>query len=181
MSNNKVIETKISNLLLIDTLSFSDNRGKLIKPFSINFFENLDLNLNFKETWFTQSSKDVIRAMHMQLGTKACEKFISVISGSVIDVIIDLRKDSDTFLKTEYFELKGSIPQALYIPIGCAHGYKVLEDNTITMYMATDVHDQKNDIGIRWDSFGYDWKIKKPIISERDLELPLLQEYLNKF
>jgi dTDP-4-dehydrorhamnose 3,5-epimerase len=177
---NRINKTEIEGLYLIDTFSFSDNRGKLIKPFTNLFFDNHSLNLSFKETWFTQSHKNVIRAMHMQVGPKGCEKLISVIKGSVFDVIIDLRKDSPTFLKTQSFLLSSSKPHALYIPQNCGHGYKVLEDDTITMYMATNTHDDKNDVGILWDSFGFDWKINNPILSDRDLQLPTLEDYLKK-
>ncbi len=177
---NRIKQTKIEGLYIINTLSFSDNRGKLVKPYSLNFFEDKSLDFNFKEIWFTLSKKDVIRAMHMQVGPKKCEKYVSVIKGSVLDVIIDLRKDSSTFMTIESFLLNSSTPQALFIPANCAHGYKVLEDDTITMYMATEVHDEQNDIGIKWNSFGFDWAIISPILSARDLILPTLDEYLKK-
>ena len=67
--------------------------------------------------------------------------------------------------------LTAKTPKALYIPKGCAHGYRVLEDNTITLYKATKVHSAKHDLGIKWDSFGYDWDILNPIISKKDHEL----------
>jgi len=175
---NSLKQTQIAGLLLIDTLALKDNRGKLIKPYSQHFFGEEMLHFKVKETWFTHSKKDVIRAMHMQIGPLSCQKYISVISGSVIDVVIDLRKDSPTFMNVVTNILDGSLPQALFVPADCAHGYRVLEEDTITMYMANEVHDEKNDIGIRWDSFGYDWGITTPILSAKDLILPTLADYL---
>ena len=167
----KITETKISGLYMIEALRFEDLRGVLIKPFNFDMYRDIDVNLEFKETWFTKSKKNVIRAMHLQIKEMACEKLVSVINGSVIDVILDLRRESKTFGQFFEIELNDKAPIALYIPKGCAHGYKVLEDNTITMYCATKVHSVDHDLGIKWDSFGYDWKIDNPILSDKDKSL----------
>lgn len=163
--------TNIEGLFILDALIFEDLRGELIKPYTFDNFEKLGVNLDFKEIWFTKSNLNVIRAMHLQIGEMACEKLVSVINGSVLDVVLDLRKDSISFGKYFEIELNSKNPKSLYIPKGCAHGYKVLEDNTVTMYCATKVHSAKHDLGIKWDSFGYDWKIDNPILSEKDLSL----------
>lgn len=173
--------TDIEGMYIVHGVLAPDLRGSLIKPFSEVFFEEKpDLNLNFKETWFTKSHKDVIRAMHLQVGEYAYEKMIFVLQGSVLDVVLDLREDSKTYKKWFEIVLKEETPIALYIPKGCAHGYKVLVENSITMYMATEVNVPKFDVGIRWDSFGYDWKIQNPIISEKDKTLPLLDDQYQK-
>lgn len=167
-------KTFIEGLFIVHGLNFSDKRGSLVKPFSILLFkENGDINLNFKETWFTKSHKDVIRAMHLQVGYSSCEKLVSVIQGAVLDVVLDIRKDSPTYGR--YFEivLNDIQPVGVYVPKGCAHGYKVLKEKSIAMYMATEVNVPKDDIGIRWDSFGYDWNVENPILSDRDRNLPL--------
>lgn len=169
----KINETFIDGLFLIEFNQFSDLRGALIKPFTEKEFKKIpNINLNFKETWFTKSKLNVIRAMHLQIEPVACEKLVSVIQGEVLDVILDLRKDSKTYGK--YFEtiLSDKNPKSLYIPKGCAHGYRVLADDSIVMYMATDIHYAEHDLGIRWDSFGFDWKIQNPILSDKDLNLP---------
>jgi dTDP-4-dehydrorhamnose 3,5-epimerase/CDP-3, 6-dideoxy-D-glycero-D-glycero-4-hexulose-5-epimerase len=167
----KINETSIKGLYVIDVLKFEDLRGELIKPFNFDNYSKLDMNLDFKETWFTKSKKNVIRAMHLQINEMACEKLVSVINGAVLDVVLDLRKDSTTFGKYFEIELNDRTPKAIYIPKGCAHGYKVLEENTITLYKATKVHSAEHDLGIKWDSFGYDWKIENPILSEKDMNL----------
>jgi dTDP-4-dehydrorhamnose 3,5-epimerase len=169
----RIKETNLNGLYLIEGFSFHDDRGALIKPFSLSFFgENFKENLAFKEVWFTKSHKDVIRAMHLQVGEFACEKLVSVINGAVLDVVLDIRVKSPTYGKYYEIELNDINNYALYIPKGCAHGYKVLLDNSITLYMGTEINIPKDDIGIRWDSFGYDWKIENPILSDKDLNLP---------
>jgi dTDP-4-dehydrorhamnose 3,5-epimerase/CDP-3, 6-dideoxy-D-glycero-D-glycero-4-hexulose-5-epimerase len=167
--------TDIEGLLILDGFRFNDLRGSLIKPYSKSFFKGYEneINLDIKETWFTKSHKNVIRGMHLQVGEFACEKIISVIQGKLLDVILDIRKTSKTYGKVFEIELNEYEPKSIYIPVGCAHGYKVLEDNTMTMYMATEINVPKCDVGIRWNSFNYDWKIEKPIISEKDLNLPM--------
>ena len=177
----KIETTKIQGLYVIDVFKFEDERGSLIKPYNYKAYASLGVNLDFKETWFTKSKKDVIRAMHLQIGDEACEKLISVIRGSVIDVVLDLREDSNTF--GEYFDinLNDVDPKALYIPKGCAHGYQVIENDTIVMYEATKIHSPKNDTGIKWDSFGYDWKIENPIISKKDEVLLGMSQFVGKY
>jgi len=170
---NRIEKTIIEGLYLIEGLNCPDHRGSLIKPFSELFFEGIsEINLDFKETYFTKSHKNVIRAMHLQVGDFACEKLVTVIQGSILDVVLDIRSDSPTYGNYFDIELNDNIPVGLYIPKGCAHGYKVLKDNSITMYMATAVNSPKDDVGIRWNSFGYDWNIENPILSERDKNLP---------
>lgn len=176
-------ETNIEGLFLINLSPFNDVRGQLLKPF--NFFsykENLPtgINVDVKEVWFTKSKLDVIRAMHLQVGKLACEKIVSIIKGKVHDVILDIREDSSTYGQTFDVVLDEINPTALYIPVGCAHGYRVLQDDSIVMYMSTQDHMAKDDIGIRYDSFGFDWKISDPIISEKDSQLPLFGTYKYK-
>jgi len=177
----KIERTIIEGLFILKDLpSFKDLRGKLSKPYSYSFFAyEKNLNTEIKEVWFTFSKKDVIRGMHLQIGEFACEKIVSVIKGKLQDVIIDLRKGSKTFRQVFELVISEQDNKAIYIPKGCAHGYRVLEDDTITMYMASDIHSQKDDVGIRWNSFGYDWKIENPILSEKDSLLPTLEEFLN--
>lgn len=173
----KIKDTFIRGLKVIEYDKFEDLRGQLYKPFtSKKYKENNIQNLNFQEVWFTRSKKDVIRGMHYQGGKMKCEKLVSCVKGKVLDVVLDLRKNSETY--GEYFSLKLSENKltALYIPVNCAHGYRVLENDSMVMYMATEIHSPENDIGVRWDSFGFDWDIKNPILSERDKKLPCLKE-----
>ncbi|WP_227938056.1 dTDP-4-dehydrorhamnose 3,5-epimerase family protein [Alkalihalobacillus deserti] len=169
----EINRTNIEGLYVLKYKKYDDLRGELRKPYCFDEFQNNTINANiFKEVWFTSSKLDVIRGMHYQSGEKACEKLVSCIKGKVLDVILDLRNDSATY--GEYFSIKLSDddPTALYIPIDCAHGYKVLKEDSIMMYMATEIHSPPHDIGVKWDSFGFNWGIKQPILSNKDKSLP---------
>lgn len=176
----QIIDTNIIGLKIVKGKLFSDNRGQLLKPYSTEYFDdNNGLNANVRETWFTRSHKNVIRGMHLQIGQYACEKWISVVQGRIIDVVVDLRKKSESFMQYFEIELNENNPVTLFVPQGCAHGYRVLEDKSITMYMATNIHDPLGDVGIKWDSFGYDWEIDNPIISFKDASLPELNAFVD--
>jgi len=172
----KLQKTKVDGLFILEYKPFKDLRGKLMKPFTTNYFSGTELNLDIKETWFTNSNKDVIRGMHLQVGEMACEKIVSLIQGEVVDVILDIRKESKTYGEFLEIVLTEDNPKMIYIPKGCAHGYKVIKDNSMVMYMATKVHSSDHDLGIHFNSFGYDWNIENPIISERDKLLPDFKE-----
>lgn len=163
--------TNIDGLLIVEGLVFNDLRGSLVKPYSADFLPE-NVNHNFKEIWFTKSKLNVIRGMHLQVEPFACEKLVSAICGRVEDVILDLRRGSPTYGRHFSIVLDGNSTTALYIPCGCAHGYKVLEDSSVVMYMATEVNNNSCDIGVLWSSFGYDWKLDSPILSDRDAQLP---------
>lgn len=169
-------QCNISGVYIIDGLRFKDIRGELIKPYSENFMPS-DININFKETWFTKSKKNVIRGMHLQVEPYACEKIVSVISGKIIDVLLDLRKASESYGQVFSIELSENTCQSIYIPKGVAHGYCVKKES-IVMYMATEVNVTICDVGIKWNSFGYDWGVKNPILSEKDKLLPDYNEFL---
>jgi dTDP-4-dehydrorhamnose 3,5-epimerase/CDP-3, 6-dideoxy-D-glycero-D-glycero-4-hexulose-5-epimerase len=172
--------TQIEGLYLIELNPFHDLRGQLFKPFNAYDYQagiNHPVNTEIKEVWFTRSKLNVIRAMHLQVGKLACEKIVSIIKGKVHDVVLDIRADSPTYGKWFDMVLSEESPVALYIPVGCAHGYKVIEDDSIVMYMSTQNHAAQDDVGIRYDSFGFDWQIENPVISEKDAQLPLFGEY----
>lgn len=156
---------------------FEDKRGFLIKPYCNEWLEAKDRH-DISEIWFTKSKKDVIRGLHMQLGNSPARKIVSVIKGSVLDVTIDLRRNSPTFLCVYKKVLSDTNGLALAIPEGVAHGYRVLEEGTITMYGSNKVHSADDDIGVLYSSIDFDWGLSRPIISDRDKSLPTLEEYL---
>ena len=173
-------KTNIEGLYLIQIKPFNDLRGQLYKPFNAYTFAAnapAGINTDIKEVWFTKSKLNVIRAMHLQVGELACEKIVSIIRGKVHDVILDIREDSPTYGQVFEYVMDEQNPVALYIPIGCAHGYRVLQDESIVMYMSTQDHSGKDDVGIKYDSFGFDWGITDPILSEKDKNLPPFGEY----
>lgn len=168
----KLLQTSLNGVFRIELSYFSDLRGKLLKPFSQARLNEAGLTFLPKETWFTFSRLNVIRGMHMQTGQLACAKVVTVLSGSIDDVVLDARLDSPSYGEFISLKIDSDTPQALYIPPGCSHGYRVMKDNTIVCYMADQPHVAKDDVGYLWNSFGYHWGIEDPILSDRDKELP---------
>lgn len=176
----EIIKTKLEGVYIIKNKIFSDNRGKFIKIYHEEEFKKLGLCTDFKESYFSISNKNVIRGMHFQLPPMDHEKLVYVTKGKVKDIIVDLRTNSKT--RGEYIEVELSEENgySVYIPKGLAHGFRAIEDNTITVYNVATVYNQECDYGIKYDSFGYDWSIENPILSNRDKNFETLEEFLKK-
>jgi len=165
----KVERTEIEGAYIITNFNAKDDRGLFVKTFNSNSFKENILDFKIRESYYSVSNKNVIRGMHFQLPPNAHEKLVYVPKGAILDVVVDLRKESGTYLKNISVELTESNYKSICIPKGCAHGFKALEDNTITVYNVATEYNPSSDKGIHYDSFGFDWKVEKPIISKRDL------------
>ncbi|SDG70134.1 dTDP-4-dehydrorhamnose 3,5-epimerase family protein [Mucilaginibacter sp. P25] len=174
-------KTFIDGLSIIHLNLFKDNRGAFTKVFNAAFFEDNNLVTDFKENYFSVSHKDVIRGMHFQTPPAEHTKVVYVNQGSIIDVVLDIRTGSATFGKYYHTEISAGKPKLVYIPVGCAHGFLSLEDDTMVSYLQTSVYDQSCDKGIKWDTFGMDWGVASPIISQRDNLFPDIETYKNIF
>ncbi|MBF05413.1 dTDP-4-dehydrorhamnose 3,5-epimerase [bacterium] len=170
-------ETKLKGVYKITNENFRDNRGTLTKPFTESAFREHGLTTKFDESFFSISGKNVIRGMHLQVSPTACSKLIYIAHGSVLDVVVDLRKKSTTYGEFISLEMSQNNHTAIFVPEGCAHGFLSLEDNTCTVYMQSHMRDPKAEAGVHYDSFGMDWSIAEPILSERDKSLPQLKDY----
>lgn len=172
-----LIQTELEGVYLIESFHAEDVRGSFTKTYHEAFFQNNNLCTNFRESYFSKSHKDVVRGMHFQLPPYEHEKLVYVVQGEVMDVILDLRKSSRTYGKTIQVELSDTNHRSIYIPKGVAHGFKSKIDNTIMVYNVATVYNQEFDSGIRYDSFGFDWEINNPLISERDKKLITFEEF----
>lgn len=174
----KFTESSIGGVLIIEQDAHNDLRGSLVKNYHRGEFEQAGLECDFKESYYTSSKKDVIRGMHFQVNPHDHCKLVTVIQGTIVDLILDLRKNSPTFKQYVAIELSRENRKSIYIPRGCAHGFGVLSNNAIAFYMTTTQYAPHHDRGIRFDSFGYDWKINNPILSDRDKNFKHLLEFL---
>ena len=165
----KKIQTAIDGVYIIQHDNFKDNRGVFVKTYNLSTFAMLDLDLEIKERYFSISHKNVIRGMHFQIPPKDHVKLVSIIHGSILDVVLDIRTASPTYGQCYSFRIKAEEWKTIYIPEGFAHGFKALQDNTIVEYNQTTEYDPICDDGILFDSFGFDWNIENPITSKRDL------------
>lgn len=174
----KLIDTPIPGVYLLENFVSQDKRGAFIKTFHTGQFAEAGLCREFKESYYSVSSSGVIRGMHFQTPPHDHEKLVHVPRGRILDVVLDLRKNSSAFCRFAGFELSENNHYSLYLPRGIAHGFCALEDNTITQYSVSTVYHQPSDAGILWNSFGFDWKQNNPLLSDRDAGFPTLQEFL---
>lgn len=172
----KLFKTKFKDLKIIKSPIFSDNRG-YFKELVIE--KNIDERFPFKVMSF--SKKNVLRGMHLQLKYPQ-GKYISVIKGSVLDVVIDLRKKSKTFLKIFSIILSEKNAKSIFIPEGFAHGFYTLSKENYIVYSCTKYRSKNHEITIKWDDpkIKNIWPIKKPILSSKDKRGIFLKEFLNK-
>lgn len=172
---------EISGLFLIKPKKFEDARGKFVKTFHLDTLKENGLNGDFVESYYSISKKNVLRGMHFQTPPYDHEKLVYVPYGSVLDVIIDIRKGSPTYGTCVSQILSASNGHIFYIPKGCAHGFLSLEDNSNVTYMQTTMHAPNNDGGINYDSFGFTWNADDAIISQRDKALPNISDFVTPF
>jgi dTDP-4-dehydrorhamnose 3,5-epimerase len=161
---------------LIDSFQSSDSRGSFVKILN---HEVVQATSHFKleEAFFTASLKGTLRGMHLQVGQASNWRFIQVLRGAAFDVLLDLREGEETFLQNQTNYLSADSPQTLVVPPGIAHGFQALTDVEI-IYLTSHRHEPELDKGINPFSIGIDWPLKITSISERDSNLPILQEYL---
>ena len=164
--------TFIHDLKLIHLKEFKDNRGSFIKVFNKDYFAENGLETNFKESYYSISAKNVIRGMHFQIPPAEHIKLVYLNHGKIIDVVLDIHKSSPTYGQHFSIELNIENPILLYIPVGCAHGFLSLEDHTMVTYMQTSCYNNACDKGIKYNSFGMNWEIENPTMTERDLDFP---------
>jgi len=174
-------KTDIPGVFIIEHDVHKDSRGAFVKTFQKEEFARMGLEWDFRESYYTRSKEDVIRGMHFQVPPHDHAKLVTIIQGSVVDVILDLRRRSPTVGRHIAVELSRENRKSIYIPRGCAHGFSVLGESAIVYYMVTSEHAPNHDKGVRFDSFGHDWKVGQPIASERDLQFPTLEEFKDFF
>ena len=177
----KFIKSKLSGCKLVEIDAFQDKRGTFQKIYHESEFQKNEVDVLFKEQYFTSSNKGVLRGMHFQLPPHEHCKLITCLIGSVLDVILDLRKDSNTYGQTDSFILSADSINTIFLPIGIAHGFLSLEDNSGMLYSVSTVHDSNLDHGIMWDSFGYNWPINAPNISDRDSKNSHFSQFKSPF
>lgn len=172
--------THIPDVILCEPNIHGDDRGYFIETFRQDKLEDfLGFNVKFCQDNESKSSKGVLRGLHYQLPPAAQTKLVRVIQGSVLDVAVDIRKESPTFGKYVAVKLTASNKKQLFIPRGFAHGFVVLEDNTVFAYKVDNYYSPQNDRGIAFDdsTINIDWTIDSTQLklSDKDTKQPKLQ------
>lgn len=174
-------QTLISGVQIIHQFRAEDERGSFVKTFHETTFRDNGILFELKESFYSISKKDVIRGMHFQHPPHDHAKIVFCMGGAILDVVVDIRKGSETFGRYVEIELSMSNNKAIYIPSGMAHGFKALTDDAITYYLVSSQNQKGADDGILYNSFGYDWKCEKPIISQRDTTFKTFDEFDSPF
>lgn len=166
------VETGIDGLVILEPNVFGDDRGFFMESYSKKDFEEVGLGMEFVQDNHSKSKKGVLRGLHFQ--TKHTQgKLVRVIAGSVLDIAVDLRRESSTFGEWRTVLLTEQNKKLLYVPKGFAHGFITLEDDTEFQYKCTDYYAPEFDSGIIWNDkdLNIDWEFEKYGITEEELNL----------
>lgn len=176
----KITETPIKGLFILEPSIFNDERGYFLETFREEFFKELGLNACFVQDNESKSSKGVIRGLHYQLKPYEQAKLVRVITGTVFDVAVDLRKNSPTFGQWFGVELSDENKKQLYIPRGFAHGFSVLSETAIFTYKCDGYYQQNAERSILYNDpvLNIDWKLEdnEITVSGKDLENPCFKD-----
>lgn len=177
----QVIETPIQGLLEIIPTIYKDDRGWFYEFYKEPNFKAAGIDYTFVQENQSFSQKGVIRGLHFQNAPFAQAKLASVISGKVLDVVVDLRPTSKTFGKVYSCVLDAERRNMLMVPDGFAHGFSALEDS-IFFYKCSNVFHKTSESGIIWNDpqLAINWQVENPIVSEKDQQLPTLADLLKK-
>jgi len=168
----------LNGVLLVEPSVFPDERGFFMESYRESEFIGGGIPHRFVQDNHSFSRKNVIRGLHFQSLPRPQGKLVYVVSGSVWDVVVDLRRSSSTARHWIGIELSSSNRRMLYIPPGFAHGFAAVTDNVHLLYKCTEEYDASFDAGVRWDDpdIGITWPVDHPTLSEKDRALPMLKE-----
>ena len=176
----KTFETPFEGLIEIQPKIWGDSRGFFLEMFQQEFYSESGISTPFVQDNLSRSVHGVLRGLHFQVNNPQ-GKLVTCINGQVLDVVVDLRVDSETFGQHYSVILDSEQRNQLWIPPGFAHGFSVLSESADFFYKCTDFYAPEDEAGIMWNDteLGIDWKIKSPKVSEKDMKLPSLREVLD--
>lgn len=175
----KITKTKLDGVVIIEPDVFGDNRGFFMESWNKKKMEEAGLYYDFVQDNHSKSTvKGTLRGIHFQKGDKAQAKLVRCIKGVVLDVAVDLRKNSPTFKQWVGVELSAENKKQLLIPRGFGHGFVTLTDDVEFLYKADNYYAPEADAGIRWNDpdIAVDWGVENPILSEKDKKNPFLKD-----
>ena len=178
-----IIKTPIEGLLVIKPKVFGDERGYFFESWSKDAFAKNDLDFNFVLDNQSLSGKGVLRGLHFQNPPYEQGKLVRVIKGRVLDVAVDIRKESQTYGQYFSVELSEENKTIFWIPPGFAHGFIALEDDTIFTYKCTGVYNAESEGSLLWNDadLNIDWRINTPLVSDKDLLAESFENFESQF
>ena len=178
-------KTEFYGLFVFEPVLYEDSRGYFFESYNEKIFREQDLDLRFVQDNQSSSSYGVIRGLHYQTNPHAQTKLIRVLKGTILDVAVDIRKNSPTYAKVFSIQLSAENKKQLFIPPGFAHGFSVLSEKAEVFYKCDKFYNKESEAGIRYNDslLSIDWKIpaEKVIVSDKDQKLPLLTDCNNNF
>ncbi len=179
----KITETFIEGLLIIEPQIFTDARGYFFESYNEEKFISFGVNARFLQDNQSLSQKGALRGLHFQARPFEQGKLVRVVSGSVWDVVVDIRKNSPTYGKHFSLELSAENQKMFWIPPGFAHGFETLEDNTLFLYKCTNTYNKASEGGLFWKDadLDIDWQTQDPIVSDKDQILPAFKDFVSPF
>ena len=171
----KILATDLAGVMIVQSRRYDDDRGYFSERFRMASLTELGVDLNFVQDNLSKSRKHTLRGLHYQ-EPKAQGKLISVISGRIFDVAVDIRKGSPSFKKWVAVELTEDNGKMLWVPPGFAHGFLALEDDTRVIYKVTDYWAPDCEHAIRWNDpdLAIDWPVTTPLLNDKDAGAPEL-------
>jgi len=171
------LDTRLDGLVLIEAEAFSDERGFLVETFRQDRLKELGIDSRFVQDNHSRSLKGTLRGIHFQTEPGQA-KLVRCPRGRILDVAVDLRKDSPTFAEWEAYELSDENHRQLFVPVGFGHAFLVLSDEADVVYRLSSYYDRETEAGIAWDDpdVGIEWPATGYVISDRDRNSPTLAE-----
>lgn len=164
----KLITELLSGVKVLEPFVHRDPRGDFVKPFHAGQLLEHGISLELEEEFFSTSAANVVRGFHFQTPPHAHAKLIYCITGRVLDVVVDIRRESLTYGQCAGVELSAENHYIIFIPVGFAHAFASLEDGSCLVYKTDSVYVPESDAGLLWSSVDFDWPIDDPMLSERD-------------
>ncbi len=172
-------KTAVEGVFEIEPQVFGDNRGWFYESYSKEKFEKLGITAEFiQDNRSFSAQKGTLRGLHCQTDPKAQSKLITCLKGAILDVAVDIRKGSPTYMKWVAVELNEENKKMLFIPKGCLHGFVTLTDNVEVTYKVDELYSPENDRSVCFcdPEIGVEWGIENPVLSEKDKKAPLLKD-----
>jgi dTDP-4-dehydrorhamnose 3,5-epimerase len=180
MSKIKLIETGFDDLFILETQRFGDARGYFMESYNYRDLKTLGIDIRFVQDNQSKSSKGVVRGLHFQNAPFAQTKMVRVLSGTILDVVIDLRQWKNTFGKVFQLVMPAETNQQILVPKGFAHGFIVLSESAEILYKTDEFHYPESEGGIYFNdpALKIDWRIpvSEMIISDKDKKHPILAD-----
>lgn len=177
----RVVSTALPGVLVIEPDVYRDPRGHFVETYHAPRYAEAGIAGPFVQDNQSRSARGTLRGLHLQIRHPQA-KLVRVVTGTIFDVAVDVRRGSPTFGRWVGIDLSGEDFRQIYVPVGFAHGFCVTSDEAVVEYKCTDIYDRTAEIGLRWNEPAFDiaWPVSSPLLSDRDRSHPPLAELMDR-